>query len=208
MRVVVLLLFAGWFAVCTFVNYCYKEPYDAIFDISYGEGARHKLDVYWPREKTAAPVVVFFYGGKWEYGAKEWYRFVAATLASRGFVVVVPDYRLYPEVKYPAFVIDGANVVRWTQENISAYGGDRRRLFVMGHSAGAYIAAILALDPQWLAGSEAAQTVISPALLECRDPMISCRRGTRYRRTFRRRRSAPSLNRFPLPMGASRRRCC
>ena len=152
MRVVVLLLFAGWFAVCAFVDYCYKEPYDAFFDIAYGDGARHKLDVYRPREKTAAPVVVFFYGGKWEYGAKEWYRFVAATLASRGFVVVVPDYRLYPEVKFPAFVIDGANVVRWTQENIAAYGGDRRRMFVMGHSAGAYIAAMLALDPQWLAG--------------------------------------------------------
>ena len=208
MRVVVLLLFAGWFAVCTFVDYCYKEPYDAIFDISYGEGARHKLDVYWPREKTAAPVVVFFYGGKWEYGAKEWYRFVAATLASRGFVVVVPDYRLYPEVKYPVFVIDGANVVRWTQENISAYGGDRRRLFVMGHSAGAYIAAMLALDPQWLAGvGGSANRDIAGLIgvsgphdfLSQRDPVLADISAAPF---------GPSLNRFPLPMGASRRRCC
>jgi acetyl esterase/lipase len=151
-RVSVYLLVVGWLLAWALVADFKQEPYDTTLDVSYAEGARRKLDVYRTRGAKGAPVVVFFYGGRWEYGAKEWYRFVAATLASRGYVVVVPDYRLYPEVKFPEFVVDGAEAVRWTHENISAYGGDPRRVFVMGHSAGAYIAAMLALDPQWLAG--------------------------------------------------------
>jgi acetyl esterase/lipase len=120
-------------------------------DISYGNGARHKLDVYRARGVIDAPVIVFFSGGSWQSGAKGWYRLIAATLVARGYVVVIPDYRLYPEVKFPAFVMDGANALRWTLENVSEHGGDPQRVFVMGHSAGAYIAAMLALDPQWLA---------------------------------------------------------
>jgi acetyl esterase/lipase len=124
----------------------------AMTDISYAGGARQKLDVYGARRTAGVPVIVFFYGGRWQSGAKGWYRILANTLADRGYIVVVPDYRLYPEVKFPSFVADGARALRWTRDNVAAYGGDPCRLFVMGHSAGAYIAAMLALDPQWLSG--------------------------------------------------------
>jgi acetyl esterase/lipase len=123
-----------------------------VTDIPYGDDPRQRLDVYAPRRRADAPVIVFFYGGRWQIGSKGWYSVGAATLAARGNVVVVPDYRLYPEVKFPDFVVDGANAVRWAREHAAAHGGDPHRLFVMGHSAGAYIAAMLALDPQWLNG--------------------------------------------------------
>lgn len=94
--------------------------------------------------------MVFFYGGNWQSGSKDDYLFVAEALASRGFVVVVPDYRLYPEVRYPAFLEDGAAAVSWSLDNLAAWGGDPHRVFLMGHSAGAYIAAMLAFDDRWL----------------------------------------------------------
>ena len=121
-------------------------------DIPYADGVRRKLDVYQPRAAAGAPVVAFFYGGRWSSGAKELYRIFAAALAARGYVVVIPDYRLYPDVKFPGFVEDGAMAMRWTRDNIAKFGGDPHRVFAMGHSAGAYIAAMLALDPQWLDG--------------------------------------------------------
>ena len=121
-------------------------------DIPYADGARQKLDVYQLRGAANAPVIVFFYGGRWLSGAKDWYQLLAAALTARGYVVVVPDYRLYPEARFPDFLIDGAKALRWTHDNLATFGGDPRRLFVMGHSAGAYIAAMLALDPRWLNG--------------------------------------------------------
>jgi acetyl esterase/lipase len=120
-------------------------------DIAYGPGPRQMLDIYRPDSPGPAPVVVFFYGGSWRDGAKANYKFVAAELARHGVVTVVPDYRVYPQVKYPGFVQDGAAAVAWTFAHIDGYGGDTSRLFVMGHSAGAYIAAMLALDSDWLA---------------------------------------------------------
>lgn len=122
-------------------------------DISYADGARHRLDVYRARSAASSPVIVFFYGGSWQTGEKGWYRLLAKVLAGRGYTVVVPDYRLYPEVTFPEFLKDGAAAVRWTRDNAPQFNGDPRRLFVMGHSAGAYIAAMLALDPKWLAGA-------------------------------------------------------
>ena len=118
--------------------------------IAYGAGARQTLDVYRPSNATAAPMIVFFYGGSWQSGAKKTYQFVAAALAGRGYITVVPDYRVYPEVRYPGFLQDGAQAVRWAKDNAARFGGDPDKLFVMGHSAGAYIAAMLALDRRWL----------------------------------------------------------
>ncbi|MGB7034270.1 MAG: alpha/beta hydrolase [Xanthobacteraceae bacterium] len=118
--------------------------------IAYDAGARRTLDVYRPSAATAAPVVVFFYGGSWQSGHKETYLFVAAALARHGYVTIVPDYRVYPEVRYPDFLEDGARAVRWAKDNAARFGGDPEKLFVMGHSAGAYIAAMLALDGRWL----------------------------------------------------------
>ncbi|MGB7075837.1 MAG: alpha/beta hydrolase [Xanthobacteraceae bacterium] len=118
--------------------------------VAYGDGPRRTLDLYRPAGATDAPVVVFFYGGSWQTGDKALYTFLGAALAQRGYLTVVPDYRLYPEVRYPAFLDDGAHAVRWTRDNAARYGGNPAELFVMGHSAGAYIAAMLALDPRWL----------------------------------------------------------
>ncbi len=122
-------------------------------DIVYGQSAGQKLDVYLPK-KLAVPakVVVFFYGGSWRDGNKADYRFVAQALTSRGFIVVLPDYRQFPQVVFPLFVADGAAAVRWVRENISTYGGDTNRIYLMGHSAGSHIAALLTLDQHYLAG--------------------------------------------------------
>jgi acetyl esterase/lipase len=127
-------------------------------DIAYGPDARQRLDVYAPRGECAAPrpVVVFFYGGSWNSGTRRGYAFAARALAARGFVTVVPDYRLVPEVRYPAFVEDGAAAVRWATEHAGAYCGDGRSIVLMGHSAGAYIAAMLAVDPRWLGETRSA----------------------------------------------------
>jgi len=120
-------------------------------DLPYGPLPRQKLDVYQPRHLTAqAPVVIFFYGGDWQDGEKGNYRFVAEALTSRGFVAVLPDYRLYPEVTFPAFVEDGALAVRWVHENIANYHGNPACVFLMGHSAGAHIVALLTLDKRYL----------------------------------------------------------
>lgn len=127
------------------------DGYVRVTDIAYGKASMQKLDVYRPKQKvTAAPTIVFFYGGDWQFGSKADYQFVAQALTSRGFVVVLPDYRHYPEVSFPVFVEDGAQAVRWTHEHVEAFGGDPQHLFLMGHSSGAYIAAMLALDEHYL----------------------------------------------------------
>ena len=121
-------------------------------NLVFDTGTGLRLDVYTPKGARNAPVVVFFYGGRWSEGSRDLYEFVGGALARQGFVAVVPDYRLYPAVKFPAFVEDSAKAVRWAREHAAEYGGDRGRLFVMGHSAGAYNAAMLAVDERWLAG--------------------------------------------------------
>jgi acetyl esterase/lipase len=119
---------------------------------AYGEGPRRMLDVYAPRGRSdqLRPVIIFFYGGSWSSGERGGYAFVGKALAARGFVTVIPDYRLVPGVTYPGFVDDGAAAVRWVRANAKAYGGDGERIVLAGHSAGAYIAAMLAVDGRWL----------------------------------------------------------
>ena len=119
---------------------------------AFGADPRQRLDLYAPRGVAAEPlpVIVFLYGGSWNSGAKAGYAFVGRALAARGFVVAIPDYRLVPAVRYPAFLEDNAAVVRWVRANAARYGGDPARIVLAGHSAGAYNAAMLALDPRWL----------------------------------------------------------
>lgn len=120
-------------------------------DIEYGRAARQQLDVYSPTAiSDSAPVVVFYYGGGWKSGDRASYEFVASALTKAGMTVVIPDYRLFPDVVFPAFVEDSAEALAWTVRNISAFGGNADQLFVMGHSAGAHIAALLALDRRYL----------------------------------------------------------
>ncbi len=115
-------------------------------DLAYGEATRQRLDVYAPRNPLNCPVVVLFYGGTWEQGSKAEYRFVGTALAEHGFIAVLPDYRLYPEVTFPAFDEDGARAVAWTERHIQSFGGDARNIVLMGHSAGGHTAALLAFD--------------------------------------------------------------
>ncbi|MEX2481346.1 MAG: alpha/beta hydrolase [Gammaproteobacteria bacterium] len=122
--------------------------------IAYGSDPRQRLDVYRPAPAASShPLVVFFYGGSWNRGDRRDYRFLGQALAARGMVVVVPDYRVYPQIVYPEFLHDSAAAVAWAVREAGAFGADPKRLYVMGHSAGAYNAAMLALDPRWLAGS-------------------------------------------------------
>ncbi len=133
--------------------------------LGYGPGPRHQLDIYSPFPRPeGAPVVVFFYGGGWEDGDRDFYKFVGTALAERGIVTVVPDYRLFPEVRFPSFLEDAADAVAWVQAEIDAFGGDPKRVLLMGHSAGAYIAAMLALDATWLSGTRAAGLIPLPRL--------------------------------------------
>lgn len=119
-------------------------------DIPYDAGPRAKLDVYRPSNTKSAPLVVFYYGGGWESGEKASYAFVAAAFAAQGIVTVVPDYRVYPEVRFPDFLTDAARAARWAKDHAAEFGADPNRIVLAGHSAGAHIAAMLTLDTQWL----------------------------------------------------------
>lgn len=119
--------------------------------IAYGPLPRQKLDVYTPEAKSGTyPVVVVFYGGSWNSGRRQDYEFLGRALASRGFVAIVADYRLVPEIRFPVFLEDAARAVVWAHGNAQNFGGDPGRFFIFGHSAGAYIAAMVALDGQYL----------------------------------------------------------
>lgn len=131
-----------------------------------------KLDVWAPaKDRKAAsshqlPVIIFLYGGGWVAGSRSGYAFAGAGYAGQGFITVVPDYRLVPTVRFPAFIEDGAQVVKWTRDHIAALGGDPDRIAIAGHSAGSYNAAMLALDPHYLADAGVpAGTIKAAALL-------------------------------------------
>jgi len=135
-------------------------PFERKADIPYGPDVRQKLDVYVPKPvvdgagpavASAHPVVIFWYGGSWESGSKSDYRFVGAALADHGYITVLPDYRLYPDVKFPDFLDDAAHAVAWVQLHAQEFGGDPHRVVLMGHSAGAHTAAYLALNHEFLA---------------------------------------------------------
>lgn len=122
--------------------------------IPYGGNPRQKLDIYVPKKPSPkAQVVMWFYGGSWNSGRRDIYKFVGEAMASSGYYVVIPDYRLYPEVRFPDFLLDNAAAVRWTQDNIGKYGANPNNLFLSGHSAGAYNAVMLALHPRFLPGA-------------------------------------------------------
>lgn len=123
-------------------------------DIAYGSNPRQKLDVYkpvTPPPPGGYPVAVYFYGGSWTFGDRAEYEFLGESLASRGILAVVADYRRYPEVRFPDFVADSAAAADWALDNAARFGGNPKRLFLFGHSAGAYNAAMVAIDPRWLA---------------------------------------------------------
>lgn len=149
LRVAVLLLMAWGLCGCVSLQAALVSDAGVVIarGIAYGPEARQKLDVYRPDAAPMRGTIVYVYGGSWTSGDRALYRFLGAAYAARGWSVVVPDYRLYPEVTFPAFVEDTAKAVAWARAN-EAQG---RPLFLMGHSAGAQIALLLALDPRYLA---------------------------------------------------------
>lgn len=138
------VLFSGLNATASKAGVVVKR--DIVFDPEH----QLALDVYRPADVSNAPLVVFFFGGSWKSGKRQWYSWVGEALAKRGLVVVIPDYRLWPQVKLKGFMQDGARAVAWTHAHAGEYGGNPKQLFVMGHSAGAHIGALLATDAHWL----------------------------------------------------------
>ncbi len=118
--------------------------------ISYGAARRQKLDFYVPKNGAARAIVLFLYGGGWVSGARWYYPLLGHTLARRGLTCVVPDYHLYPHARFPSFVEDGALAFKWVHDRADELGGRDLPIFVMGHSAGAHISALMALDPSYL----------------------------------------------------------
>ena len=119
-------------------------------DLPYGPDPRQRLDVYTPNNASQAPVLIFVHGGSWYGGDKADYPFLADAFVEHGYVVVPILYRVAPQVQFPAFVQDAALAVRWVKDNIASYGGDPNRVYLMGQSAGAHIAAMVVLDPVYL----------------------------------------------------------
>jgi len=120
-------------------------------DVAYAPGPRRSLDVYAPKAGDgAAPVIVYIYGGAWASGSKEESAWIGASLARRGFVAVIPDYRIYPEGLWPLFLQDNAAAVAWTRRTIAHYGGDPNQIVLVGHSSGAFNVFSLAVDRRWL----------------------------------------------------------
>lgn len=138
------------------------DGYRVVSDLQYRPGARGKLDLYIPdAANSTTPTIVFFYGGSWQTGSKDDYLFVGEAFASRGYVAAIPDYRLFPEIRYPAFLEDAAAAVAWLKANAARIGANGGPIYLVGHSAGGYIAAMLTLDPRWLAqaGDSACSTI-------------------------------------------------
>ena len=123
-------------------------------DLPYGDDPRQKMDIYAPAQAANLPVLVFFYGGGWDSGDRTLYGWAAQALAARGFVVFVPDYRLVPQVHFPAFIQDAAAATARAGELAATYGGDPARLGVIGHSAGAHLAMMIALDRRYMAAMD------------------------------------------------------
>ncbi len=162
-------------------------------DVRFREGERGRLDVYAMPEAAAArrPVLVFFYGGGWAMGRRQDYGFVAKAYAARGYVVVIPDYRLVPEVRFPSFIEDGAAAVRWTRDNIGRFGGGPEKIVLAGHSAGAYIAVMLALDRRYLAA-----TGVDPGAVKA----VAGLAGPYDFYPFVKKRSIDAMSRAPDPL--------
>lgn len=134
-------------------------------DVAYGRHPRQTMDIYVPTGGgVGRPVVFFIYGGSWANGAKESYAFVGDSLAARGFVTVIADYRLVPEVRFPVFIEDGAAALHFVRDNIARFGGDPHQIHLMGHSAGAYNAMMLTLDTSYLARAGLSSSIIRSAV--------------------------------------------
>jgi acetyl esterase/lipase len=140
-----------------------RAGYHIVRDLAYGPDPRQRLDLYLPDHPAAgAPLILFFYGGSWQSGSKRDYLAFGQAFASKGIAVAIADYRVYPQVRYPVFLEDGARAFAYLHTHAAEHGINQQRIFLAGHSAGAYIAVMLAADqaylrrggasPQWIRG--------------------------------------------------------
>ena len=127
------------------------------------------LDVWQPSggPHRSLPVVIFWYGGGWTHGSRGAYAFAGRAFARQGFIAIVPDYRKVPQVRFPAFLQDGAEAVKWARDHVADYGGDPHRIALAGHSAGAYTVAMLTLDPRWLRAEGVDPAIVKAAVGLC-----------------------------------------
>ena len=173
---VVVVAFGGWFWMKTdpqkldFVDRVAPGAAEhkgaPIVGIAYGKDERQKLDIYVPDAAAdkAFPVLVFYHGGAWRDGERDGYGFLGRAFAARGIVTVIADYRKAPKHRFPAFVEDTASSIAWVHANIGKHQGDPEKLFIMGHSAGAHIIMMTALDKQWLAAKGLDPAIIKGAI--------------------------------------------
>ena len=164
----ILHVFLGWFGYSPAVLLNFAAPrwgYRVERAIPYGPEARHRVDLYLPKRRAeSAPAVLFFYGGAFISGHRREYRFVGQALASLGTIVGIADYGLFPDHRFPEFVEDGARAAAFLHKTLPEHGGDPTRLFVAGHSAGAYIAVMLASNPEYLREAGADQSILAGAI--------------------------------------------
>ncbi|MGY4398745.1 acetyl esterase/lipase [Sphingomonas sp. UYAg733] len=162
--------------------------------VAYGADPAQRLNVWAPKTRAHAaplPVVIFYYGGGWVKGSRGEYGFAGRAFAAQGFVAVIPDYRLVPDVHFPVFVQDSALAVKWVRDNIARYGGDPKRITLSGHSAGAYNAAMLALDRHWLADIGVDPGIVRAAALLA---------GPYDFYPFEKKRSIDAMSNWPRPL--------
>lgn len=133
--------------------------------LRYGDDPRQRMDILAPTgaPDRPCPMLVFFYGGGWDSGSRAHYGWAAHALAARGFVVAVPDYRLVPTVRFPGFIEDAAAATARAGYLARRYGGDPARLGVIGHSAGAHLAMMIALDRRYMAAAGAPELIRAAA---------------------------------------------
>ena len=153
-----LLLLAGCSPIALANSMVSRAGYHVVSDLAYGADPRQKLDLYIPDHPTG-PVLIFFYGGGWQDGSKSLYPALGQAFASRGIITAVADYRVYPQIHYPAFIEDSAKAFAFVRDHAAQYGGNTRQLILAGHSAGAYDMMMLAADPHYLkdAGADLSQ---------------------------------------------------
>lgn len=129
-----------------------SHQYQLFKDMTYGDLTRQTLDIYVPKKMTPnTSVIIFYYGGGWDSGSKKDYKFAAEAFTSNGYIVVIPDYRVYPDVIFPAFMQDPVSAAKWVKSHITDYGGNADSVFLAGHSAGAHLAVMMGVNSDYLA---------------------------------------------------------
>jgi acetyl esterase/lipase len=119
-------------------------------DVAFGKDEKQKLDVYSPKNGKDCPIVIFVHRGEWTKGDKSEVSYKPKFFNEHGIVFISTNYRLYPEAKFPAHAEDVASAVRWTVDHAKEFGGDPKKIILMGHSAGCHLVTLVGLDPKYL----------------------------------------------------------